>query len=310
MAKRIIHGEQYISAAVGLSAGDKTFHAVCTFWLAFSGILVLYPLIYVVSCSFSNTEAVLGGRVFLWPVDFSLNVYRGVFRHALLRSSFFNSLFYVAGGTTVSVSLILLAAYPVSRKDFPDRKLFQTFFVITMFFSGGLVPYYILMKDLHLVGSRWALVIGSGFSCYNMIIVKTWFQNSIPPGLLDAAHIDGCRDIRFFFTIALPLSAPVIAVMILFYAVWIWNGYFNALLFLTKPETYNFQQVLRDILFIATAPREMLSMMDPEEVASKLDLMTQLRYAVLVVGALPMMILYPFIQKYFIRGMMIGSLKE
>ncbi|GHU64895.1 sugar ABC transporter permease [Spirochaetia bacterium] len=302
--------KQYENAAVGLSSSDRFFHLVCTFWLGISGLLVLYPLIYVLSCSFSGTDAVLTGKVFLWPVDASLNAYKGVFRHALLRSGFFNSLLYVLGGTIVGVTLILLTAYPLSRKDLPDRKFFTTFFIITMFFSGGIVPSYILMKNLHLIGSRWALIVGVGFSFYNTIIVKTWFQTSIPSGLLDAAHIDGCRDIRFFFTIALPLSTPVIAVMVLFYAVWIWNSYFNAMLYLTRPETYNFQQVLRDILFIASAPREMLALMDPEEVASRLDLMTQLRYAVLVVGALPMMVLYPFIQKYFIRGMMIGSLKE
>jgi multiple sugar transport system permease protein/putative aldouronate transport system permease protein len=304
---RVKHNQ---SLAVGLSSQDRMFHFTGTCWLVFSGLLILYPLIYVLACSFSDTEAVLGGRVFLWPVNITVNAYRNVFRHALLRSSFVNSLFYVAGGTVAGVGLTLLAAYPMSRKDLPHRKFFQTFFVITMFFSGGLIPFYLLMRNLHLVGSRWALIVGVGFSCYNMIIVKTYFQTSLPAGLLDAAHIDGCRDIRFFFTFALPLSTPVIAVMVLFYAVGIWNSYFNAMIFLSKPETYNFQQILRDILFIASAPREMISNMSPEEVASRLDQLTQLRYAVLVVGALPMMFLYPFIQKYFIRGMMIGSLKE
>jgi putative aldouronate transport system permease protein len=166
------------------------------------------------------------------------------------------------------------------------------------------------MRNLHLLGSRWALIVGVGFGCYNMIIVKTWFQTSIPPGLLDAAHIDGCGDLRFFLTIALPLSAPVIAVMVLFYSVWIWNGYFSAMLYLSKPETFNFQQVLRDILFVVTASQEMLVSMDPAELQKRLDQLSQLRYAVLVVGTLPMMVLYPFIQKYFIRGMMIGSLKK
>jgi ABC-type glycerol-3-phosphate transport system permease component len=296
--------------AVGLSSSDKVFHFICTSWLCISGVLILYPLIYVLSCSFSDTEAVLSGKVFLWPVNITLNAYGNVFRHSLLRSGFVNSLFYVAGGTVVGVGLTVLAAYPMSRKDLPHRKFFQTFFLVTMFFSGGLVPFYILMRNLHLVGSRWALIVGVGFSCYNMIIVKTYFQTSLPSGLLDAAHIDGCRDIRFFFTFALPLSTPVIAVMVLFYAVWIWNSYFNAMIFLSKPETYSFQQVLRDILFIASAPREMLANMDPAEVSKRLDQLTQVRYAVLVVGALPMMLLYPFIQKYFIRGMMIGSLKE
>jgi multiple sugar transport system permease protein/putative aldouronate transport system permease protein len=298
------------SLAVGLASSDKLFHITGTSWLVFSGLMILYPLIYVLACSFSDTEAVLGGRVFLWPVNATTNAYLNVFRHALLRSGFVNSLLYVAGGSVVGVGLTLLAAYPMSRRDLPHRKFFQTFFLITMFFSGGLIPSYLLMRNLHLVGSRWALIIGAGFSCYNMIIVKTYFQTSLPASLLDAAHIDGCGDIRFFFTFALPLSTPVIAVMVLFYAVGIWNSYFSAMIYLSRPETYNFQQILRDILFVASAPREMLANMSPEEVANRLDQLTQLRYAVLVVGALPMMLLYPFIQKYFIRGMMIGSLKE
>jgi multiple sugar transport system permease protein/putative aldouronate transport system permease protein len=296
--------------AVGLSSQDKFFHFICSFWLLCSGLLVLYPLIYVVACSFSETNAILTGRVVLWPVNFTLYAYRGAFNHPLLLSGFLNSLLYVAGGTAVAVTLILLAAYPLSRKDFPDRKLFQTFFVVTMFFSGGLIPSYLLMLNLHLVGSRLALIIGAGFSCYNMIIVKTYFQTSLPGGLLDAAHIDGCRDIQFFFLFALPLSVPVIAVMVLFNAVGIWNSYFSGMLYLTESETYNFQQVLRDIMFVTNLTLEQRSAMDPEELTRRMELMFQLRYAVLVIGALPMMILYPFIQKYFIRGMMIGSLKE
>jgi multiple sugar transport system permease protein/putative aldouronate transport system permease protein len=296
--------------AVGLSSQDKIFHGICTTWLFLSGLLVLYPLIYVVACSFSETNAILTGRVVLWPVDFTLNAYKGVFEHSLIVSGFFNSLLYVAGGSVVAVSLILLAAYPLSRRDFPDRKLFQTFFVITLFFSGGLIPSYLLMRNLHLVGSRWALIVGAGFSCYNMIIVKTYFQTSLPGGLLDAARIDGCRDLQFFFLFALPLSVPVIAVMVLFNAVGIWNSYFSGMLYLTEPETYNFQQVLRDIMFVTNLTLEQRSAMDPEELTRRMELMYQLRYAVLVIGALPMMVLYPFIQKYFIRGMMIGSLKE
>jgi multiple sugar transport system permease protein/putative aldouronate transport system permease protein len=296
--------------AVGLSSQDKVFHGVCAIWLILSGLLVLYPLIYVVACSFSETNAILSGRVVLWPVDFTLYAYQGVFEHSLIVSGFLNSLLYVVGGTVVSVSLILLAAYPLSRRDFPDRKLFQAFFIITMFFGGGLIPSYLLMRSLHLVATRWALIIGAGFSCYNMIIVKTYFQSSIPSGLLDAAHIDGCRDLHFFFLFALPLSVPVVAVMILFNAVGIWNSYFTGMLYLTDPKTFNFQQILRDILFIANIPIDQLNQLDPSEVTKRLNLMYQLRYAVLVVGAFPMMILYPFIQKYFIRGMMIGSLKE
>jgi ABC-type glycerol-3-phosphate transport system permease component len=292
------------------TAGDKWFHWVCLFWLGLSGLTVLYPLIYVVACSFSSAQAILRGDVVLWPVEFSLAAYRAVLDYPLLRSGFFNSILYVVGGTVVGVSMVLLTAYPLSRKDLPFRKFFQTFFVITMFFSGGMIPSYLLMRNLHLVGSRWALIIGVGFSCYNMIIVKTYFQSSLPPGILDAAHIEGCGDVRFFFTIALPLSVPVIAVIVLFDAVSIWNGYFNGMLYLSKANTFNFQMILRDILFVAQMPVDMLNSMDSNVVENLQNILQQLRYSVLVVGALPMMLLYPFIQKYFIRGMMLGSLKD
>jgi ABC-type glycerol-3-phosphate transport system permease component len=290
--------------------GDRSFHAITMIFLGLSCILVLYPIIYCVSSSFSSSQAIMQGKVILWPVDFSIDSYLKVFDYSLLRISFVNSLIYVFGGTLVSVSLLVLAAYPLSRKDLAYRKFFTVYFVVTMFFNGGLIPNYLLMNNLHLVGSRWSLIIGFMFSCYNMIIVKSYFQSSLPPGILDAAHIDGCDDIRFFFTIALPLAVPVIAVMVLMNAVGIWNSYFSGILYLKEPKTHNFQMVLRSILFIQQIPPEMMSNMDPSEVAKMANILQQIRYAVLVIGALPMMVLYPFIQKYFIRGIMIGSLKE
>jgi ABC-type glycerol-3-phosphate transport system permease component len=293
-----------------LSTADHGFQAVAFTWLFVTGLIVAIPLIYVVACSFSDTLAILQGRVFLWPVDFSLKSYMAVFNYTLLRSGFVNSIFYAAGSAVVSVSLIFLAGYPMSRKDLPGRKVMTIFFVITMYFSGGLIPSYMLMRNLGLVGSRWALVVGAGFSCYSMIIVKSYFQNSLPSDLLDAARIDGCGEIRFFFTMALPLAVPIIAVMTLNAVVGSWNGYFSGILYLTKAKDFSFQMVLRDILFVATMPPEMKQTMDPEALENAQDLLQQLRYAVLVVGALPMMILYPFIQKYFIKGIMLGSLKE
>jgi len=291
-------------------SGDKSFHVICTSFLLLAGIIVIYPLYYTVICSFSDTTAIIRGDVLFWPANFTFNAYTIVFNYGLLRSGFFNSLLYVAGGTVVAVALLLTAAYPLSRKDLKDRRFFQIFFLVTMFFNGGIIPNYILMSKLGLIGSRWALIIGFMFSCYNMIIVKSYFQSSIPQGLLDAAHIDGCGDIRFFVSIAIPLATPVIAVMILFNAVSIWNGYFSAMMYLTKPNTYSFQLALRNILFIANMPPDQLATMDPRLLQYMLNMMLQIRYAVLVVGALPMMILYPFIQKYFIRGITIGSLKE
>jgi multiple sugar transport system permease protein/putative aldouronate transport system permease protein len=293
-----------------ITAGDGVFHVFCLVFLFISGVVVLYPLIYTVACSFSETDAILQGDVFLWPVGLTLNAYKIVFDYGLLRTGFFNSLLYVTGGTVVAVTLLLLSAYPLSRRDLKDRRFFQIFFLITMFFNGGIIPNYVLMSKLGLIGSRWSLIVGFMFSCYNMIIVKSYFQTSIPQGLLDAAHIDGCGDIRFFFSIALPLSTPVVAVMILFNAVGIWNGYFNGLMYLSKPATFNFQMVLRQILFIANTPPDQLALMDPRILEEMISIMLQLKYAVMVVGAVPMMILYPFIQKYFIKGMLIGSLKE
>ena len=293
-----------------LSYPDKIFQLTVFMWLFIAGIVVAFPIIYVIACSFSSTRAIVQGRVFLWPVEPSILSYKAVMQYPLLASGFLNSIFYAAGSTIVSVSILFLAAYPMSRKDMPDRKLYLTFFVITMYFSGGIIPSYMLMRNLGLLGSRWALIVGAGFSCYNMIIAKSYFQNSIPAGLLDAAHIDGCGDVRFFFAIALPLATPIIAVMVLFNVVGSWNGYFSGMLYLSKPNTFNFQMILRDILFIEQMPPDMLAAMDPEQIAERTSLLQQLRYAVLVVGAAPMMILYPFIQKYFIRGIMIGSLKE
>lgn len=293
-----------------LTASDRLFHFFCTAFLGLSCFLVLYPLVYCISCSLSSTSAITQGKVWLWPVEFNLRAYYSVFSFARLRSGFLNSLLYVAGGTILAVILLLLSAYPLSRRDLPGRKFFTIFFVVTMFFNGGMIPNYMLMRNLNLIGSRWALIIGFMFSCYNMIIVKSYFQSSLPAGLLDAAQIDGCNDLRFFLIIALPLAVPVIAVMVLFYAVWIWNSYFNGMLYLTDPSTFNFQMVLRDILFSAQMPQEMLMNMDPSRYQNLQNILQQLRYSILVVGALPMMVLYPFIQKYFIRGMMIGSLKE
>jgi multiple sugar transport system permease protein/putative aldouronate transport system permease protein len=294
-----------------LSFSDRVFHIVCIAFLVAAGIVVLYPIVYVAACSFSNSQAIIQGKVFLWPVNPTIESYQAILTYPLLWTGFLNSIFYAAGSTVVAVSLILLAGYPLSRKDMPLRKFVLIYYVITMFFGGGLIPSYILMTRLHLVGSRWALIIGAGFSCYNMIIVKSYIQTSLPSGLLDAAHIDGCGDTRFFFTIALPLATPVIAVMILFNAVGSWNSYFGGLLYLNKPETFNFQMILRSILFVAQMPPEIAGgAMDQNYISRMQEMLDKIRYSVLVVGALPMMILYPFIQKYFIRGLMIGSLKE
>ena len=292
------------------SKSDKAFRIINIVYLGICGIAVLYPLLYSLACSFSSTKAIVQGKVFLWPVDFTLDSYKAVLEYNMIGTGFLNSILYCVGATVISVILLLLAAYPLSRKDLPGRKFFTYFFVVTMFFNGGIIPNYILMKNLNLVGSRWSLIIAFMFSCYNMIIVKSYFQSSISPGLLDAAHIDGCNDFMFFLRIAIPLAKPVIAVMVLFNMVSNWNGYFRSLLYLTQPETFNLQQVLRNILFVATMPADIVSTVGDSSIQSLQNLLEQLRYAVLIVGMLPMMVVYPFVQKFFVKGMMIGAIKE
>lgn len=292
------------------SPGDKVFHILNITLLAAAGCIVLFPLLYAVACSFSSTQAIIQNKVFFWPVDFTLDSYSAVLQYNLITSGFLNSLLYAALGTLTAVALLLLSAYPLSRPDLPGRKIFIVFFMVTMFFSGGMIPNYMLMRDMHLINTRWALMIAFSFSCYNMIIVRSYFQTSLPTGILDAAHIDGCNDLRFFLKMALPLAKPVIAVMVLFNMVGIWNSYMNAMLYTSDPNLYPLQMVLRDILFVAQMPAEMRTSMDPSKVNNMQDLLQQLRYAVLVVGALPMMAVYPFVQKFFIKGMLIGSLKE
>lgn len=292
------------------SGSDTVFYVLNTVLLIAVGCLVFFPLWYAVVCSFSSTEAIIQNRVFLWPVEFTLDSYKAVLNYQLITSGFLNSLLYASCGTFTAVILLLLCAYPLSRRDLPGRKFFLVFFMITMFFNGGMIPNYMLIQNLNLMNTRWALIVAFSFSCYNMVIVKSYFQTSLPQGILDAAHIDGCNDLRFFLGMALPLAKPVIAVMVLFNMVGIWNNYMNAMLYTSNPEMYPLQLVLRDILFVAQMPAEMKASMDPNQTTSMQDLLQQLRYAVLVVGALPMMVVYPFVQKFFIKGMMIGSLKE
>lgn len=309
MKKREIH-TGFFKQIKRESKSDRFFYFFNILYLSIAGIVVLYPLLYSLACSFSSTDAIIQGRVVLWPVDFTLDSYKAVLQYGMIGTGFINSIVYCVGATVTSVVLLLLAAYPLSRRDLPGKKGLTYFFVVTMFFNGGIIPNYILMSQLNLIGSRWSLIIAFMFSCYNMIIVKSYFQTSIPQGLLDAAHIDGCNDFLFFLKIAIPLAKTVIAVMVLFNMVSNWNGYFRALLYLTDPETFSLQQVLRSILFVASMPSEIVSAVGDSNIQSLQNLLEQLRYAVLMVGMIPMMLVYPFVQKFFVKGMMIGSLKE
>jgi ABC-type glycerol-3-phosphate transport system permease component len=293
-----------------LSHVDRIIHLIGFLWILLTGIVVAYPLLYTLACSVSDPLAIIQGRVSVFPVGFNLDAYKAALSYDLIPRGFLNSLLYVIGCTTLSQTLIILAAYPMSRKDLPGRKLIQTFFVITMFFGGGLIPNFLLMRDLGLVGSPMAIIVGAGFSCWGMIVFKTYLMHNVPESLLDSAKMDGCGDARFLVSFVLPLSVPIIAVQVLGSAVGTWNGYFNAMIYLDKPETFPFALVLRQILFITQIPQQMLDSLDATQVAAMEQFYIKVRFAILIIGAAPMMVLYPFIQKFFIRGMLMGSVKE
>lgn len=295
------------SVALRATGGDRIFmvfvYAFLTIWF----LIVAYPLIYVISASFSSTRAVVSGQVWLFPVEPSLLGYETVFKTDAVLRGYANSLFYTVAGTAVNVIVTILAAYPLSRKTFYGRNLFMGLFTFTMLFSGGLIPIYLVVKTLGLLNTRWAMILPIAMSVWNMIIARTFFQSTIPDELYEAGEMDGCGDIRFLPLLVLPLSKPIIAVLILFYAVQHWNSYFHALIYLKDPELYPLQIVLRNILIINQMDTNMIA--DIDQLKRQQGLAELLKFSLIVVASVPMMLAYPFIQKYFVRGVMIGALK-
>ncbi|WP_240415649.1 carbohydrate ABC transporter permease [Paenibacillus periandrae] len=289
------------------STDDRIFTIVNYIILFIFTITILYPLVYIVSASFSSSSAVVSGKVWLYPVEPTLAGYEAVFKHRLIGSSFLNSVFYTVVGTVINVLITLIAAYPLSRKDFMPRNVIMALFVFTMMFSGGLIPSYLVVKGLGMIDTRWSLIIPGALAVWNMVIARTYFQTTIPDELLEAAQMDGCSDLTFVRKIVIPVSGPIIAVISLFYAVGHWNQYFNALLYLKHQELYPIQLVLRDILVQNEVDASMIT--DLADQAAKEGLRELLKFSLIVVSTLPVLIIYPFIQRHFVKGMMIGSLK-
>ncbi len=292
------------------SGGDRWFTVLNYIVLTLFLLSVLYPLIYVVSASFSSPDAIVSGRVWLWPVGFTLDGYEAVFHHKLIGSGFRNSLFYMVAGTAINVTLTILAAYPLARKDLYGRNFFMFLFVFTTMFSGGLIPFYILVRNLGMLDTVWAMLLPGALGVWNVVITRTYFQTSIPDEMLEAAQLDGCSDFTFVRKIVLPLSMPIIAVITLFYAVGHWNQYFSAFIFLKSQSLYPLQIVLREILIQNNINMDMLStVVDVQSAAKREGLSNLLKYSLIVVATVPLMIVYPFVQKHFVKGVMIGSLK-
>ena len=292
---------------VKMSKKDTVFMGLVYLFLTFVLVIVLYPLIYVISASFSSPGAVSSGKVFLLPVDPTLIGYDAVFKNPKIVSGFLNSFFYLIIGTAVNVAMTMLAAYPLSRREFLGRKIISGIFVFTMYFSGGLVPTYLLVKNLHLLDTRAAVIIPVAMSVWNVIIARTYLQSTIPDELYEAAQLDGCSVTGFLVKIVLPLSAPILAVLVLYYGVGNWNSYFNAMIYLKSQELYPLQLVLREILMLGKVDMTMIT--DVNALQRMQGLSSLLKYAVIVVASLAMMAIYPFVQKHFVKGIMIGSLK-
>lgn len=296
-----------IKRNVKLPMDDRIFYIVIGIFLTTILICVAYPLIYIISASFSSPYAVSTGKVIFFPVEFSLEGYEAVFKNKDVLVGYRNTIIYTVLGTVLNLCVTLCAAYPLSRRDLPFKNAFTFIFSFTMIFSGGMIPTYILMKDLGFINTMWAMIIPGAISVYNMIITRTFMQSSIPYELFEAAKIDGCNDFRYFFAIVLPLSKAVMAVLVLFYAVGHWNAYFNAFLYLNDRALYPLQLFLREILLANTIDMSLVS--DPELAAAKQGMAELLKYSLIMVSSVPVMCLYPFVQKYFVKGVMIGSIK-
>lgn len=289
------------------SIGDKWFDSINYALLAVVTVIVLYPLLFVLSASVSNPAAVLNGEMWLWPKDLALTGYKKVLENRDILTSYGNTLLYTVTGTAINVVMTVMAAYPLSRRDLRGRHWMTALMVFTMFFSGGLIPTYMLVKQLGMVNRFWALIIPNAVSVWNIIIMRTFFQSGIPNEIQEAAAIDGCSDFKTLWKIVLPLSMPILAVMVLFYSVGHWNAYFSAIIYLTDRELYPLQLILREIL-VQGQMEEMVNIGDSSHAQSIMDA-EAIKYAVVVVANLPILLLYPFLQKYFVKGVMIGAIK-
>lgn len=287
---------------------DRAYLVITLAILTIMLVVVAFPLIYVVSSSFSSPEAVGNGRVVLLPVDPGIEGYRAVFTTPIIWRGYRNSIFYTFFGTLINLVMTMLAAYPLSRRDLKARTFVNIMFSFCMIFGAGMIPTYLLVRDLKLLNTVWAMLIPGAMSVYNVVIARTYIQSSVPHELYESASLDGCTDFRYLWQIVVPLSKPIIAVLTLWYAVGHWNSYFNAMIYLRDQTLAPLQIVLRNILIVEDM--NSLEMMNNiNEFLDKQYMKNLYQYSLIIVASAPVMMLYPFIQKYFVKGIMLGSLK-
>ncbi|GMK47337.1 sugar ABC transporter permease [Paenibacillus glycanilyticus] len=287
-------------------SNERLFDAVVYIIAAIIMVIVLYPLLFIVSASFSDPAKVLNGDVWLLPQGLNIEAYANILQNDKIWTGYGNSIMYTVIGTVINIIMTILAAYPLSRPDLPLRNGIMVLITMTMFFSGGLIPTYLLVKDLGMVDTMWALIVPGAIATYNLIVMRTYFQNSIPWELQEAAHMDGCSNWRLLVSIILPLSKPILAVMVLFYAVGHWNSFFNALIYIRDEGKYPLQLVLREILLISQSAQTDGGSVGLEK---QILLSESIKFAVIIVSSLPVLVMYPFVQRHFVKGVMIGSIK-
>lgn len=295
---------------IARAKSDKVFDLINYTILTVILIIVLYPLYLILISSFSEPAAVNAGKVTFWPQGFTLKGYEILLENKEVWRGYRNTLLYVVLSVTVGVSLVITAGYALSRKDLVGRNFFMFAIVFTMFFSGGLIPSYLLVQSLNLINTIWAVVIPSAVSAYHLIVTRTFFQTTIPDELLESAQMDGCSTVRFFFSIVVPLSTPIIAVMALFNAVSEWNSFFPALIYLQDQSLYPLQLILRSILVASQeASQSTGGLVDPELIVEQQQYKELIKYSLIIISSIPILALYPFLQRYFVKGVMIGSIK-
>lgn len=299
-----------MSKIKNMSWDDIVFSVVTKVFLLFMVLITLYPVWFVVVASFSDPVYVNSGTFLIVPKGFTLKGYVEVFKDERIWIGYMNTILYTVTGTILGTMVTVLAGYALSRKDLPGRSLIMKLFVFTMYFSGGMIPFYLVVKSMGLVDTRLSMIILGSVSVYNIIVVRSFMASNIPDELFDAATIDGCGNGRFFVQIVLPLSKAVMAVIVLYIAVSKWNSYFNAMLFLTNSDKYPLQVFLRQILLAGEAMVNNTETMQDMAAAAELRNMAMVvKYSVIVVATAPIICVYPFIQKYFVKGVMIGSVK-
>ncbi len=294
--------------AIKVPRGDKIYYGIVNLFLFLFFMAILLPLINVVASSFSEAKAVNQGKVLFWPVQFTTKGYKAVFEYKGIWRSYANTFLYTITGTAVNLAMTLMCAYPLARKDLPFKGPVVALFMFTMLFGGGTIPNYILIRNLHMMNTIWAMIIPGAISVYNMIIARTFIQN-IPADLEEAAKIDGCSDVRYFFSIVLPLSKTVISVLGLYYAVAHWNDYFTAFLYLSDNEKMPLQITLRAILINNSFSADAATSIDEETLLNNQALQDLLKYSLIIVSSVPVLIIYPFVKKYFLKGVMLGAVK-